>query len=99
MSSGAASGGASAAGAAVAMANAIRACGTIITVEASEFEQILQQTEAPLVVTATQGIFKTSYRYITSYRGLAFYCQNATALILPSRAEIINAKKITVPNI
>jgi hypothetical protein len=89
--------GVNAAGAAAA-AQAIKASGTIIRVDADEFLRIAGKAEAPLVVQATvTGIFSTKYRYLTSYKGLAFFAEASYPLALPSGAEIIQAQKIWVP--
>lgn len=90
--------GAAAAGAAgAAMVNAVKASGTIVTVEPREFERILAQQAGLLVVTARGGFFSTKYRYLTSYKGLAFFCKSATQLNLPSGSELVPAQKIWVP--
>jgi hypothetical protein len=88
-----------AAGAAVAaaIANAIKASGVLVSVTPEDFAAILRRTERPLVVAAQGGFFSTSYKYLTSYKGLAFYTKSPTPLILPSGAEIINAKGISIP--
>ena len=50
-----------------------------------------------LVVHATGGIFSTSYRYLTSYKGLAFYTKAREPLELPTSTELVQAKAIWVP--
>jgi hypothetical protein len=65
--------------------------------EAGDFEAILDKTEAPLVVWAQGGVFKTRYDYLTAYKGLIFYARTPIPLTLPPKAELINAKKIWVP--
>ncbi len=89
---------AGAAGAENAMADAIKASGAIVRVEPGDFEAILERTEAPLVVIAQGGVFKTKYHYLTSYKGLIFYTRTPVPLALPSKTELINAKKIWVPS-
>ncbi len=63
-----------AAAAAAVIAQAIRAMGVIVRIEPNEFERILARQDSPLVVTAQGGIFSTTYQYLTSYKGLAFFC-------------------------
>ena len=82
-----------------AVANAIKACGTLIQVEPDEFIRILSLQENPLIVRATGGFFTTSYKYLTTYRGLAFHCKSPTELRLPDEAELIDAKKISMPDL
>lgn len=88
---------AAAAGAAAAIANAIKASGIIVRVDPVEFQNILGKIESPLVVCAEGGIFSTKYQCLVSYKGLAFFTQSTAPIVLPSSAETIMAKKIWVP--
>ena len=88
---------ASAGAAATAIAEAIKASGVIIRVEFGDFLGILKRQEGPLVVHATGGFFNTSYQYLTSYKGLAFYTRTQSALELPGTCEVIKAERIWVP--
>jgi hypothetical protein len=87
-----------AAGAAViaAIANASKAIGTVIVVEPEEFLNILERTENPLVVCSPASLL-SKYKYLTSYKGLAFFTKSKEALMVPSSAEVITARKIEVP--
>ena len=90
--------GATAAGAAAAAAGrAIKASGTIVKVEPGELERILARQPGLLVVTAQGGFFSTKYQYLTSYKGLAFFCESATPLNLPVGQEVVAAQKIWIP--
>lgn len=80
-----------------ATAEAIKASGAIVSLEPDDFETILNKVEAPLVVCAQGGVFKTKYHYLTAYKGLIFYTKAPEPLSLPRKAELINAKKIWVP--
>jgi hypothetical protein len=95
MSAGASAGGAAAA--AAAMAQAIKASGAIVRVEWRDFLEILGRQKEPLVVFATGGFFTTNYQYLSSYKGLAFFCKSSVPLELPSGCEMIVAKKIWIP--
>ncbi|HEV7903984.1 MAG TPA: hypothetical protein VGO96_09095 [Pyrinomonadaceae bacterium] len=88
-----------AAGAAVAaaIANAIKASGVLVTVTPEDFAAILRRTERPLVVAAQGGLFSTHYKYLTSYKGLAFYTKSPAPLMLPMGAEVVNAKSLSIP--
>ena len=68
---GAAGAGAAGAAAAAAIANAIKASGVLVRLDPEEFAKLLARAEAPLVVAA-EG-FWGGYKYLTSYRGLAFF--------------------------
>jgi len=99
------------AGAAGAIIQAAKASGVIVRVEPDQFIEILLRMEKPLIVAAEPqggpprplianllgGIFKASCRYLTSYRGIAFFTKAAQPLPLPKDAEIVAASKIWVP--
>ena len=91
--------GAAAAGAAAAaaVANAVKAAGTLIRLEPEEFRKIVCRSEAPLVVVAQGGIFRTYYQYLSAYKGLTFYCKAKEPVALPAGAEIVTAKEIWIP--
>ncbi len=82
---------------AAAIAEAIKASGAIIRLEASEFQKILSKSESPLIVTALGGVFSKKFLYLTNYKGLHFFCKSSTPIQLPSDAEIVQSKKIYIP--
>jgi hypothetical protein len=90
-----------AAGAAVhiAMINAIKASGVVVRLEPAEWVALLRRVDDPLVVVAHGGVFKKQFRYLTSYRGLAFFTKSDQQLVLPSRAELVQAKAISIPDV
>jgi hypothetical protein len=94
-----AAGAAGAAAAAAAVANAVKASGAIVQVEPEDFLKILARAKDPLVVTAEGGLFKTRYQYLTSYKGLDFYCLSDELLPLPAGTEVIPAGKIWIPGV
>lgn len=81
------------------IANAIKACGTLVKVEPQEFLKIIGKQDQPLVVIKSAGVFSSSIKYLTSYKGLAFHCKSVTELNLPPKAELINSKKFSMPDI
>jgi len=86
-----------AAAAAAAIANAIKASGVVVRVTPTNFQTILRRIEKPLVVFAEGGFFSTNYRYLVSYKGLAFFTKSSGQLLLPNGTETIVAKKIWIP--
>jgi hypothetical protein len=86
-----------AAGAAVAIAQAIKASGAIVSLESTDFMTILNKVERPLVVCSESRFISTKYHYLTAYKGLIFYTKSLSPLMLRPSAEIINAKKIWIP--
>jgi len=85
------------AAAAAAIAQAIKASGVLIGVEPDQFQKILHRQEAPLVVEAIGGFRNRTRQYLTSYKGFAFHTKTKDRVILPSRAEVVVAKKIWIP--
>lgn len=83
--------------AAMAIAAAKRASGVVVSVTPENFSKIVARTQKPLVVHATAGLFSTSYLYMTTYRGLAFYTKSRQPVGLPAGAELIAAESIWIP--
>jgi hypothetical protein len=82
---------------AAAVIEATRASGAIIQINPEGFLEILRKSESPLVIAANGGIFGKKFDYLTSYKGLCFFTRSSEELQLPTRAEMIPAKKIWVP--
>ena len=89
--------GAEAAAVAEMIANAVKASGVIVQMDAEDFLAILNWNAEPLVVHATTGFFSTKHQYLTSYRGLAFYTKVPEPLALPAHAQLVEANKIWIP--
>ena len=88
---------AAAAAHAAAIANAIKASGVVVRVLPEDFSRILQKVEKPLVILAEGGFFSTSYQYLTSYKGFAFFTKSSTPIQFASGVEIVVANKIWLP--
>ena len=86
-----------AAAAAAQIALATRASGTIVRVDPEGFLAILTKSEAPLVVHARATLAAKPHRYMTSYKGLAFFTKCKEPLLLPATTELIAAEKIWIP--
>ena len=79
--------------------NALKASGVVVRMDPHAFLAILERTDRPLVVVALGGVFRKHVRYLTSYRGLAFYTQSEQALTLPRSVELVQAKSISIPDV
>ena len=86
-----------AAAAVAAIAQALKASGTIVTVEPLEFERILARQSGLLVVQVYGGFFSARHQYLTSYKGLAFFTKSSEPINLPEGTEVIVASKIWIP--
>ncbi len=82
---------------AAAIAQAIKASGVVVRVETVEFLRLLNRQDEPIVIRAPGGFFQAPWRYLTTYKGLAFFTDSNDPLALPGRAEIIDAGKIWIP--
>jgi len=92
----AAAGGAAAAAATIS--NAIKASGTLIRIYPEEFSRMISKMDDGVVVETTVKFFSTSYKYLTSYKGLAFYTKSSSQLSIPSRLEKISAVSMWMPS-
>lgn len=86
----------SSAAAAAAASNAIKASGAIVMVEPYDFLDILAKNGDPIVVQSPPGFF-TKHKYLTAYKGLFFCTKSRDPLMIPPHVEIVNAKKIHIP--
>ena len=93
----AAANGGGAAAAAAAIANAIKASGVVVRVSPDAFRTILGRVERPLVIHAEGGFLSTSYQYLVSYKGFAFFTKSSEPILLPPGVETIVAAKIWLP--
>jgi len=85
-------------GAAAAIANAIKASGSIVRVEPQMFAELLRKVERPLIVYARGGLFSGKHQYLTSYKGLTFFAKSSQQIDLPRGVEVIVANKIWTPS-
>lgn len=84
--------------AAAAIAQAVKASGAIVRMTPDQFAQILGRADEPLVVMSTSKVFgKVSYKYIMSYKGLAFYTKSRSQLPMSISAQLVHAKTIWIP--
>ena len=82
-----------------AVINAIKASGIVVRLEPAEWAALVERMDEPLVVVAEGGMFTKHFRYLTSYRGLAFFTKSPQQLVLPKRAELVHARGISVPEL
>lgn len=80
-----------------AIAQAIKASGAIVRVDPNDFMIMLAKMDSPLIVQSEIKFIKTTYQYLTGYKGFVFYTKSTVPLQLTSTAELIKAKKIWIP--
>ncbi len=83
--------------AAAAIAQAIKASGVLVRLEPDEWVRMVSRQRDPLIVCAVGGLLATNYQYLFSYKGLAFFTKSPDQLPLPTGAEIVTAKSISIP--
>jgi hypothetical protein len=83
---------------AAAMAQAIKASGALVRLQPEDFVRLLNKQEEPLVVVARGALFRPRWQYLMPYKGLVFFTGSPEPVPLPGRAEIIEARRIWVPN-
>jgi hypothetical protein len=49
-------------------------------------------------VQSKGGFLSKTSKYLTSYKGLAFFCKSRTELALPGESQRILANKISIPD-
>jgi hypothetical protein len=77
-------------------AEAANAKSVVIHTDPAVFLAILSRTKGALVVMADNGVFRTKYEYLTSYKGLTFHTKSNELLTLPSDVELLTATSISV---
>jgi hypothetical protein len=87
----------SAAAGGAAIAQAIKASGAIVHVHPQGLLEILRRQDRPLVVVSVSRFLGVTFRYLTSYKGLAFYAKSREPLPLSPLCEVIEAKQIWIP--
>ena len=82
-----------------AMANAIKASGVVVRMDAGEWLGLLKRIDEPLVVVGRGGVFRKHYQYLTSHRGLAFFTTSPEPIVLPGRIDVVAARSISIPDV
>jgi hypothetical protein len=88
---------ATSAAAAAVIAQATKASGVIVRMEAEDFQQLLHRIREPLVVIAPATRFRKKVQYLTSHKGIAFFTTTVDQLHIPGGAEVVAAKQIWIP--
>jgi len=89
--------GAAGAAAAAAIAQAIKASGTIVRVNPGEFTNLVERNPDGLIVHAEGGLFSVRHQYLMGYKGLAFFTSSRDKLYFPGTLQIVEATKIWIP--
>jgi hypothetical protein len=79
--------------------NAVKATGVVVRIGSPEFLALLERSDAPLVVVGQGGTFRKHHRYLTTYKGLAFFTRSPMPLALPAHAEVVAVQSIAIPEL
>ena len=79
------------------LANALKAQGVVVEVTPEDFQKIINRSEHPLVVHAQTKIIRTKHKYLTTYKGLAFFTKSQEIIRLSGNIEWVEAKKLAIP--
>jgi len=69
----------------------------VINTDSDVFLSVVERNKDGLVVMCQSGLLRMKYRYLTSYKGLIFYCESAERLNLSPKIELLTAESIQVP--
>jgi hypothetical protein len=78
---------------------ATKAVGAIVHVTPEAFQDLVARAEKPLIVHARGGMFRRCDQYLMSWRGLIFFTKSDAPIDLSPRAELIEARKIAIPDL
>src|SRR6266404_620404 len=76
--------------------DAAQSMSVVVNTDPAVFLAILAKTKGALVVMSEDGIFRTKYRYLTSYKGLTFHAKSAEPLQLPAGVETLTADSVSI---
>lgn len=71
--------------------------GVFVKLHPDDFQNLLNRSEGLAVVTTSTTFFGTTFTYVTSYKGLVFYCKSKSQLSISSRHETILAQAVSLP--
>lgn len=96
--------GVSGAAGAIAVADALiaqakRAIGAIVELNPDDFQKIINDEEKPFIVVSRGGFIRKYYQYFAGCNGLVFYARPIDTIQFKSSTKVIEAKKITIPDL
>ncbi|MBX2897203.1 MAG: hypothetical protein KF763_17280 [Cyclobacteriaceae bacterium] len=77
--------------------HALKMNGAFIKLTPEDFQNLLNRNEGLAVVTTITTFFGTTFTYVTSHKGLIFFCKTKSQLSVSNRHETILAQSITLP--
>jgi hypothetical protein len=69
----------------------------VINTDPDVFLRVVERNRDGLVVMSQSGLLRTKYCYLTSYKGLTFYCESTKRLNLSPNVELLTAESIEAP--
>lgn len=71
--------------------------GVFARITPEDFQNLMSRNEGLMIVASKAGLFKNQYQYLTSYKGLIFYCKGSEKLSVPGKHESIYSESVTLP--
>ncbi|MCW5912756.1 MAG: hypothetical protein KIT62_16925 [Cyclobacteriaceae bacterium] len=71
--------------------------GVFVRLSPEDFQSLLNRNEGLAVITTSTSFFGITFTYVTSYKGLVFYCKTKSQLSVPGRHETIQAQSVSLP--
>lgn len=77
--------------------HALKMNGVFVKLERYDFQNLLNRNDNLAVVVYQNNFFGTTFTYVTSHKGLAFFCKTKEQLSIPGKHEIFNAASLALP--
>lgn len=71
--------------------------GVFARVTPEDFQNLMSRNEGLMIVTSKAGIFGNQYLYLTSYKGIVFYCKGKEMLSIPGKHESVHCDSVSLP--
>jgi len=76
---------------------ALKMNGAFIKLTPEDFQNLLNRNEGLAVVTTSTSFFGTTFTYVTSHKGLIFYCKTKSQLSVSNKHEKILVQSVSLP--
>jgi hypothetical protein len=77
--------------------HALRMNGAFVKLTPEDFQNLLNRNEGLAVVTTSTTFFGTTFTYVTSHKGLIFFCKTKSQLSVSTKHETILAQTVALP--
>jgi hypothetical protein len=71
--------------------------GVFARISPEDFQNLMSRNEGLMIVASKAGIFGNQFQYLTSYKGLIFYCRCGEKLSISSKHETLYSESVSIP--